>query len=157
MFTPKGEPPEVDLETLGVEGENLTGIASFPAENGDFEDLTKQVIDGAQDVRSVEAGKKDIQYWTVGLKGVDLKHRGGWGFGQSGDYWVDLNLLEPGSIEQVNVWQPCFPWNSRELKVDASPVIEGGVFVRGRCMSAVRIVMKLVRAVVPESRAFCES
>jgi hypothetical protein len=85
----------------------------------------------------VEAGKKDIQYWTVGLKGVDLKHRGGWGFGQSGDYWVDLNLLDTGSIEQVMSGSPCFIRKSWGLKVDVSPVIEGDV-IRERCTSAFR-------------------
>ena len=71
------------------------------AENGDFEEVSKPVADVVQDYKVIVQGANDITHWTVSKGSVDLIHRGGWGYGQSGDYFVDLNGYGPGAIEQV--------------------------------------------------------
>lgn len=76
---------------------------TFVAENGDFEDSPENVINGANPDKNVKAGSNDIPYWTVGKGDVDLQRRdpGEWGFAQSGDFHIDLNGRNAGSIQQV--------------------------------------------------------
>lgn len=76
------------------------------AENGDFEDMTKALADRCQDATTFQKDSTEIPNWTVVKGNVDIIHRGGWGFGQSGDYHLDLNGGQPGAIEQVRCRNP---------------------------------------------------